>query len=295
MLDRMLRASVGLLVARILLLGLALGPLLPAPALAQAPSPCDTSTDPKRLVEEGLRLYKAAFAQGPGPVARAQYEQALRCYERAMDNSRSPAKIYHPLGLVYEKLDRPEDALDAFERFLGEVPESERSPQVSQKLRERVEVLRAQLAARRAPEVRPAQPAAPAAVPLPSANLTPRLGETRREPRMGLVIAGASIAGGAYLISLIGGVVCSSIDGYICGTQAWGWYVPIIGPFIAMSSYYTGNDDYAAVEAVLAIDGLLQAGGVTMAILGAVLKRPVPRLSALPLPGGAGLSWAGSF
>jgi tetratricopeptide (TPR) repeat protein len=287
------RVCLGLCLGLLIVAGL----LVPTPALAQRPGDlCDSATDPRRLVEEGLRLYKAAFAQVQPQAARQRYEAALRCYDRAIERSQSPGKIFHPLGLVYEKLDRPEDALEAYQRFLAEVPEAERSPQVSQKLRERVDALRAQLAARRPPELAPPPTAAAAPAPAPVAPPAPApvVGAPRREPRTGLIIAGASIFGGAYLIGIIGGAVCSA-DGYICGPQGWGWYVPLIGPFIAMGSYQKANDDYAAVEAVLAVDGLLQIGGVTMAILGGVLKRPVPRVSALPVAGGAGLAWSGTF
>jgi tetratricopeptide (TPR) repeat protein len=239
--------------------------LLCAPAWAAA-DPCD-GDDARRLSAEGLRLYKEAFALSREPErARALYEQALRCFERAIAVSQTPAKIYHPLGLVYEKLDRREEAIAAFERFLAEVPESERSPQVTQKLRDKLAALRAGL-----PPPAPPRPAPPPVLSGPPLKPAPRLLELqpRRQPRWGLIITGSAMFGTGYLLSVLGGALCEPQE---CGPQGWTLYLPLFGSFVEMG-YYRGIEDRGATLAVLFADGLIQVTGAALIIAGAIGKR----------------------
>lgn len=246
---------------------------------------CAQLQDPRRLVEEGLRQYRAGFADQRPAVSRQRYEQALRCYERAIEHSLNPAKIHHPLGLVYEKLGRPEEALAAYERFLAEVPEEERSAQVTRKIEERIASLREQRVVRQLPD-----PPVPPAPPPPQVDAVVAAPASHRgEPRIGLIAAGSSLFGDAYLFSVLAGALC---DPLVCGPRAWSLYVPLVGPFIAMSSY-RDSEDYALVMASLFLDGFLQVGGATMVVLGAAVRQPVRAVSLHPLPGGAGLAVGG--
>jgi hypothetical protein len=99
-------------------------------------------TDPQRLAEAGLRLYRDA-AGVDDPQARVkEYERALRCYQAAFERSqRQAVKLYHPLGLVYEKLERHVEAVDALRRFLAEVPEAQRNVGVTKQINDKLKAL----------------------------------------------------------------------------------------------------------------------------------------------------------
>jgi hypothetical protein len=124
-----------------LLLLTALCLCLPGLARAQAPDPCGPGErDAQRLAQEGLRLYKDAGALADPGERTKGYERALRCYQAVLRVGANPVLIYHPLGLVYEKLERHVEAVEALERFLREVPEAERrvgvTKQIDDKLRD---------------------------------------------------------------------------------------------------------------------------------------------------------------
>jgi hypothetical protein len=122
--------------------------LLPAPLLADETDPCGPGVkDAQKLAQAGLRLYKETGAL-PEPSQRARgYERSLRCFLAAIEKSTgSPAKIYHPLGLVYEKLERYVEAVQAFRRFLAEVPEAQRNPGVTKQITDKLQRLRQHVA-----------------------------------------------------------------------------------------------------------------------------------------------------
>lgn len=89
--------------------------------------------------------------------------------------------------------------------------------------------------------------------------------------RRGLIGGGAGLLGGMWFLSfLVGGVGDAA---YRSGDGGWAaLYVPIAGPFIAMSTLHADSGGVA----ILAIDGLAQAGGAAMLVLGLVL--PTKRL-----------------
>ncbi|HEX2571640.1 MAG TPA: hypothetical protein VH877_18920 [Polyangia bacterium] len=101
-------------------------------------------------------------------------------------------------------------------------------------------------------------------------------------PRWGLIAGGISMLGSSYLITALVGVgvsvgSCATDPASInCRTGLWPLYVPVIGPFIE-TAYVQGNPAaVAAGRAFLVIDGFIQAGGLTMIVLGAKLKRQFP-------------------
>ena len=133
------------------------------------------------------------------------------------------------------------------------------------------------------------------------------------ERRMiGLSIAGFSIFGGMYMFTAMGGYLAEK-----------GWLaVPVIGPWGFVDEdrrsrcstppsipgqppqqpFCASEDSSTRLGyALLVVDGLIQAGGLAMGILGAVIKRKVavrePRYSFLPQagPGGVGLAVRGHF
>jgi hypothetical protein len=109
-------------------------------------------------------------------------------------------------------------------------------------------------------------------------------------PRDGLAVGGAFLFGVTYLGSL--GVATSQNH----GTTARALYAPIVGPFVQVSSTAT-----FPARLVLAFDGLAQAAGVAMFIVGlTVPRRLLLRNDVVLLPmtfgaGSAGVGWTGTF
>jgi hypothetical protein len=81
--------------------------------------------------------------------------------------------------------------------------------------------------------------------------------------RLGLVIGGAVLFGTTYLFTTMGAAISSD-----AGNPVNALYVPVFGPFIqaGQTSTSTGAFFYA-------LDGLVQAGGVTMFALGIALPK----------------------
>lgn len=113
------------------------------------PDPCGPQErDPTRLAQAGLRIYQEAVrtASRDPQAAVRKYEVALRCYRAVTQVSHEPAKIFHPMGLVYLRLGRYTEAFSAFKRFLAEVPEDKRKPGVTKQIQDRLLELKAQVA-----------------------------------------------------------------------------------------------------------------------------------------------------
>lgn len=95
----------------------------------------------------------------------------------------------------------------------------------------------------------------------------------RRRPSVGLISAGATIFTVSYLITVISAAVasdvCNSDAALGCREAAWPIYVPVVGPFMQMG--YLSGQGANTGRALLAIDGVLQAGGVAMFAAGLVL------------------------
>jgi hypothetical protein len=121
--------------------------------------------------------------------------------------------------------------------------------------------------------------------------------------RAGLVAGGATMFAVPYLISLIiaaaGTDICDASYSS-CTNGAAPLYIPVIGPFVTM-----GNTNSATADVFLAIDGLLQAGGVAMFIAGLALPKTVlvrndlGKVHVMPTPmvgsNMAGLGVVGTF
>lgn len=120
----------------------------------------------------------------------------------------------------------------------------------------------------------------------------------RTQIRTGLVITGAAILGGVWLLNAL--VASVAID--TNQAQAAPLFVPIIGPFIAMGTFRS----LQATDAFfLALDGLVQAGGAALLIVGIAMPRHQlvrDRYASLlfPMPvsfgnGSAGIALGGTF
>lgn len=159
----------------------------------------------------------------------------------------------------------------------------------------------------------PARAEAPANVPPAAYDDTPRgalLGSQpvgyEYQPRYGLLASGLTLFGVSYLTTVIAAAAvgnrCISNQDFSlgCKTADWPIYIPVAGPFIQMG-YLTGPGTGAG-RALLAVDGVLQTGGIIMAIAGAASGRRVPvyiskNVQLTPWAGqaGAGLFAVGSF
>jgi len=115
-----------------------------------------------------------------------------------------------------------------------------------------------------------------------------------KRARKGLVVGGACMFGAAYLGSLLGYAFASDNGDH----EYWPLVVPVLGPFLTMA---TANVPLVkgdgAPGVLLLIDGVLQGGGVALAVLGITEKKTVllrndigVRVWPLVGPGAYGLS-----
>lgn len=88
---------------------------------------------------------------------------------------------------------------------------------------------------------------------------------TEKRGILGLIIAGPIVLGVSWLAT-IGVTAGLDSDGDIIGMSA----APLVGPWIMIADSRT--EDYTAA---LAVSGVLQAGGLTMLILGVAIQREV--------------------
>lgn len=82
---------------------------------------------------------KAAFAQGKAAFERGDYERALAEFEKA--NALAPAPTLHyNLGSTYEKLQRYNEAAQAFQRYLDQVgaPTTDDQRRLQEEVRQRI-------------------------------------------------------------------------------------------------------------------------------------------------------------
>jgi hypothetical protein len=84
-----------------------------------------------------------------------------------------------------------------------------------------------------------------------------------------------------------------------CRTSTWPLYVPLAGPWIQMG--YLSGSNVTDGRLLLALDGVSQASGLVMMIVGAAARHPVNRIknrvevSPLTMLDGGGLSIRGGF
>lgn len=111
--------------------------------------------------------------------------------------------------------------------------------------------------------------------------------QLRPQSNRGLLVGGGIVFGVTYGISLIAGALC--ID-FRC-PNGWTLLVPIVGPVVAGASAYGAS---VATEIMLGVfDGVAQAAGLTMLIIGAVSHRQELVMSAEHRPRRpSGLQWA---
>ncbi|MBK8258648.1 MAG: hypothetical protein IPK82_39065 [Polyangiaceae bacterium] len=126
----------------------------------------------------------------------------------------------------------------------------------------------------------------------------------RTRVRRGLVGGGAGLLGGMWLLSVIVGAVGSSADEAVTGNgDEWvPMYIPIAGPFVAIGTVGSSG----AGTAFLMLDGIAQAGGAAMLILGIAMPEKklvrdsmtfhvTPDVAVTPMFGGTSAGVVGTF
>jgi hypothetical protein len=118
--------------------------------------------------------------------------------------------------------------------------------------------------------------------------------------RVGLITGGAILFAVPYLFSALSGAVAADSNRwYGGGNPAAAMYVPIVGPIIQI-----GHSDSAALDFVLVLDALAQAGGFAMLIGGlaspkkVLVRNDLGTLGVAPLmlpSGGGGMAVHGTF
>jgi tetratricopeptide (TPR) repeat protein len=118
--------------------------LLALPRVAQAgPSELPAVTDdPDDETKEDPQLERAmkAYELGQAAYNAADYEAALGHFQEAASLYGSPDFQYN-IGLCYEKLDKPEEAIRAFEVYLRAKPNAEDRAQVEDRIEEQRQIL----------------------------------------------------------------------------------------------------------------------------------------------------------
>lgn len=114
--------------------------------------------------------------------------------------------------------------------------------------------------------------------------------------RKGLVIGGAITFGVMYMLSVLVG---AAIDDVARNDSGAFLYVPVAGPFLQMT-----KTDTSSGNVVLAIDGIAQAAGATMLIVGltspktVLIRNDLAEVRVAPMKvgqGGTGLGIVGTF
>jgi len=117
--------------------------------------------------------------------------------------------------------------------------------------------------------------------------------------RKGLVISGAVLFGVTYLLSTL---VASANDNSYDGNRYTALWIPVVGPFMQLGSSTNASGD----DQIFVLDGLAQAAGITMLVLGLAFPRTILvrndmlSMSFLPTPmkvghEGGGLGLIGRF
>lgn len=88
--------------------------------------------------------------------------------------------------------------------------------------------------------------------------------------RTGLVVGGAVTFGCFYLLTVLVGAAISDTSRYSSSDSGELLYVPVAGPFLQMT-----KTDSSTLNVMLAIDGVAQAAGATMLIVGLTSPKTV--------------------
>lgn len=95
----------------------------------------------------------------------------------------------------------------------------------------------------------------------------------RTKVRGGLIGGGAGMLGGLWLISIITGAIVNAANESLGKNPDMytPMYVPVLGPFITLGT--AASDMSSGSNAFMALDGIIQTGGLAMIVLGIVLPK----------------------
>lgn len=162
-----------------------------APAPEEAPADAPAPTAPPEAPKEDPKLEQAMVSYDLGKKAynAARYEDALEHFQEAATRYASPDFQYN-IGLCYERLDKPEEAVRAFRTYLRAKPEAKDRANVEDRiftLEKEIEEAKNQ-PAQEAPDPEPVEPQED----LPSGK--------------GLILAGAVLTGIGGAVGIGGGL-----------------------------------------------------------------------------------------
>lgn len=156
-------------------------PEAPLPSVNDEPeAPADGNAD-----RDDAKQAMEAFARGSDNYNAAKYDAALRDFLEAASLYASPDFQYN-IALCYEKLDKPEEAIAAFETYL----KTKRNVPDRANVEDRIRRLQAEIDRR-------ASTPDPTPTPAPSSD---------RAPGRALVISGAALLGVGAAVALGGGI-----------------------------------------------------------------------------------------
>lgn len=142
-----------------------------------------------------------AFRRGTQHYNDAEYESALGAFQEAASLYASPDFQYN-IGLCYEKLDKPAEAIRAFEVYLRTKPEATDRANVRDRIA-RLEQRKLELE-EEAREARAQETAPPPRIEPQGAADTPD--EPSIKPHRPLIISGGALLGVGGLTALVGGI-----------------------------------------------------------------------------------------
>ncbi|MBC8068520.1 MAG: tetratricopeptide repeat protein [Deltaproteobacteria bacterium] len=147
--------------------------------------------DDSGATDANLQRAMRAFESGSANYNSAKYKDALSDFLEAASLYASPDFQYN-IGLCYEKLDKPEEAIRAYEIYLktkSEVPDRANVENRIAELRAEIAAREQQAAAKPEPDVRP-----------------PQTGEKQRKQAKALIGAGAALTAVGAAVALGGGL-----------------------------------------------------------------------------------------
>jgi tetratricopeptide (TPR) repeat protein len=250
-------------------LGLALAALVALGALGADPAGAQPDAD-------GRAKAASAFKQGQAYFKNGDFDRALAEYQVAFDLSAEPSLIFN-IGLCHDRASRPEQALEAFRRYLELAPDGD----VAEEAREEV--------ARLAPIVD--KRAADRAAKLVADREAARAAEEarRREAERRAIWEKATAPPSRVpLVIMVGGAAVVAVGGVFHAMA--GQTRKDIETTSDPDVYFAGRDTFETRRAVAI--GAYAAGAVTMAtgliLRLTVYRRPdMPQISAAVAPGGA--------
>jgi tetratricopeptide (TPR) repeat protein len=159
----------------------------------EAPADAPAVDAPAEAPKEDPKLEQAmvSYDLGKNAYNAARYEDALEHFQEAATRYASPDFQYN-IGLCYERLDKPEEAVRAFRTYLRAKPEAKDRPSVE----DRIFQLEKRIA--EANNLPPTEDKTPQPDPVPV--------EEQKPAGRALIITGATLAGVGAVVGLGGGI-----------------------------------------------------------------------------------------